>query len=1630
MKITFNELGVLIDTITDDESYRQGNVGNTLTAVFEGKNANEHIATIVYTRPDGSKIARLPLTLIGSDSYQYTFNDAWFMAISGIATLTIYLHDSRGNIVANGQVQFNIEKADTTDITTITPDELSEWIQQLANKVDINSTEYIHVKNLTDINIDEIANDTIIATINENSDVDFYKNQNGVLVNINHFRYLNYYAGQSEFVERKIYYGTIVYPNSLLSTGTQYIGWRVGSQHTFVANGKIYTTDANLTSGYVTINEEIATKLTTLTNLLVTDNMKVNGKIYLGEADENNEVLNRGEIKEEFVEQVKTGTAPRVYGVDSNDEQVMYEVRNQTIPNSIVQRDANGRAYILTPTQPSHIANKGYVDGEITTLRDESMNYTDDEITGAIAGLKDESGKIRSDLLPSYVDDVVEYSNRNLFPTTGERGKIYVDTSTNESYRWSGTQYIELMSGDYYLRANGEKLELDLEKLEKVTPTDIVADGNTIKLYHDSTEITGQEIPVTFKTINGVSVIGVGDIETDNIQVLDTNFDLQTLVPLFTDLSDLNNNITDYATLQDRIGFVKILGADSVKMQFFVGLKDSEDETAGTITYKLYQASCVINGNVVEDWTIDYENKSNSVYVDLTNNVLYRAMEFVEVPYYTYERNIDTLMVLLAKEINEELLRKLMESKADTDGYYPQMRVGLSDNLYSPDGVVEETPYTFRETAGTLNVETGNAEIQSVKGNTIVWNLMSPKEFVGLYITETNHTYENGITNSIFSPTKNNIRFTSSYPLKANHKYLARFYVKINKDVTFLISAGSQSYDIDRISVKANVLTDISTIIYRTTDDSVNSVWITLYNLTLTENYEISIYNYGIVDLTLMGKDDYYTTAEQFRQDFPRLDYEANPGELKSVNVTGIKTVGFNAFDGELEVGGINTSTGENAGWNNAIRSKNFIKVVGGKQYTLYRTSALSFGLTSPTIYTYDSDYKYIKTVPALTTTPDYQTFDIPANASYVKIIYGYSDNVADFVDKVKIAFHLTHTGYKNGTHEPYWTETRYIDNALELRSAGSAYDELTKDKKITRIGSVDLGTLNWYNEDLVEGRWRSDDTKNYIAGMSDNYIVGNILCPKYISISNSSYSNGVIGVTVNRYGALRIFDTNFTTSQQVQQALSGVLLYYELADYVEEPLPLQNLTYKVDDFGTEEWLQTSDIPVPVAHSTLYMRNLRDDVRTLPTTYATKEELGEKIIEVSNQLIVDKTEGITTNILKIDNWTSGTLTGGGAHYNLANGAYTTDLLDLKAGDQINIQNMKGKEFTFGFRLCYYNDDGTFNNRQTDVWRSFPYGIPKDGKYKIILFIEADFTIDEEVLNYIKNNFTITQQRTNEVIEVNNLNITDKPYYTKIAGYTRELVYEKTHTDSVYMQGGTTDGTYIYYAKRYSDTNIHLYKVDIATMSVVLTNTNLALGHANDMCYYNGYLYVCRSSTDTKAELYKIDTETLTLVETINIKNVYDYLYEKSGSGIGNITYHPKLNLFIMGHKEYIVFTDTNFKVIKGLSLYDIEGKLQNATTGPSLEVWGDYFIRAFGVYDSAIYKYHNYIDVFDWNGKHIQRIYSVESGNELENVINVNGIFYIGYAVDGTKEQYYKMTITATHKVSYEEVAMKFNPNN
>ena len=100
---------------------------------------------------------------------------------------------------------------------------------------------------------------------------------------------------------------------------------------------------------------------------------------------------------------------------------------------------------LATKSNTGHTHTKS----EITDLAtwataDTKPSYNFSEIGGSVDVTKQLSGKIPEANLPSYVDDVLEYNSKSNFPTSGETGKIYVDISTNLTYRWGGSAYVEI----------------------------------------------------------------------------------------------------------------------------------------------------------------------------------------------------------------------------------------------------------------------------------------------------------------------------------------------------------------------------------------------------------------------------------------------------------------------------------------------------------------------------------------------------------------------------------------------------------------------------------------------------------------------------------------------------------------------------------------------------------------------------------------------------------------------------------------------------------------------------------------------------------------------------------------------------------------------------------------------------------------------------------------------------------------------------------------------------------------------------------------------------------------------------------------------------------------------------------
>lgn len=87
-----------------------------------------------------------------------------------------------------------------------------------------------------------------------------------------------------------------------------------------------------------------------------------------------------------------------------------------------------------------------YLDGvssNIQTQLNDKQSVSEKAQPNGYASL-DGSGLVPASQLPSYVDDVLEFSNFASLPVTGESGKIYVILDDNKTYRWTGSVYVEV----------------------------------------------------------------------------------------------------------------------------------------------------------------------------------------------------------------------------------------------------------------------------------------------------------------------------------------------------------------------------------------------------------------------------------------------------------------------------------------------------------------------------------------------------------------------------------------------------------------------------------------------------------------------------------------------------------------------------------------------------------------------------------------------------------------------------------------------------------------------------------------------------------------------------------------------------------------------------------------------------------------------------------------------------------------------------------------------------------------------------------------------------------------------------------------------------------------------------------
>lgn len=204
---------------------------------------------------------------------------------------------------------------------------------------------------------------------------------------------------------------------------------------------------------------------------------------------------------------------------------------------------------------------------------------------GGLAEL-DSTGKVPAAQLPSYVDDVLEFSTKAQFPQTGETGKIYVSKDTNLTYRWTGTQYLEISQslalGETPSTAYpGDKGKANRDALNSM-PTKLTS-------YLTPTTSTGELVKINYKYA-AKDGLNYGPLQDDNIDIpsaTTTNAGAMSAI----DKGRLDD-------LYDEFGSIENPGdkLDSLPNNLVTGLDTtSRNATTVTINYKQSDLSAASN---------------------------------------------------------------------------------------------------------------------------------------------------------------------------------------------------------------------------------------------------------------------------------------------------------------------------------------------------------------------------------------------------------------------------------------------------------------------------------------------------------------------------------------------------------------------------------------------------------------------------------------------------------------------------------------------------------------------------------------------------------------------------------------------------------------------------------------------------------------------------------------------------------------------------------------------------------------------------------------------------------------------------------------------------------------------------
>lgn len=301
-------------------------------------------------------------------------------------------------------------------------------------------------------------------------------------------------------------------------------------------------------------------------------------------------------------------------------------------------KDRPGEVYQLQPGADYTKQSSWILIGDTSELNSKVQQFINSK--GAPNGLAslNESGIIPSAQLPSYVDDVIEVDTFSNLPGTGESGKIYIVQDTNLTYRWSGTDYVEISKslalGETSSTAySGDKGKATTDKLNRI-PDKLITD--TVNVNQSTTEAVlnfttyrqeAQRIGRNTLTITSATTSQAGLMSSSDKTKLDGLKDQAGITSdidaVQTNLeTHINNKFNPHEVTKDQVGLGNVDNTSDANKPISNATQTAlNGKFSATDGNALKQRVDNIPELVVTDITVDSDNDSVNISLDKTSIV-------------------------------------------------------------------------------------------------------------------------------------------------------------------------------------------------------------------------------------------------------------------------------------------------------------------------------------------------------------------------------------------------------------------------------------------------------------------------------------------------------------------------------------------------------------------------------------------------------------------------------------------------------------------------------------------------------------------------------------------------------------------------------------------------------------------------------------------------------------------------------------------------------------------------------------------------------------------------------------------------------------------------------------------------